>query len=114
MLTNLDTFYWEQPEPNQGFMLALRHYILQYDSDITEKWKYKLPFFYYKESPFCYIWKDAKTQQPYLGIVKAQKIEDSLLVQGNRKKMKILPMDAYKEIPIADIDRIFNKLMPLY
>jgi hypothetical protein len=87
MLRELDTFYLSQDEPNRGFMLGLRQYILNYDTHFSEKWKWKLPFFYYKNKAFCYIWKDKKTKQVYLGIVQANKINHPLLIQGNRKKI---------------------------
>jgi hypothetical protein len=41
----------------------------------------------YKNQPFCYIWKDSKTQQPSIGIIKGNFINNHLLVQGNQKKI---------------------------
>ena len=79
MINQLELFYLQQPEPNQSYMLALRQYILDSNNDFHEKWKWKIPFFYYKKKPFCYIWKNAKTQQPYLGIVKADLFDHPLL-----------------------------------
>ncbi len=114
MLQKLDEFYLQQPEPNRGFMLGLRRYILDFDIHITEHWKWKLPFFYYKNKPFCYIWKEAKTGQPYLGIVKAEQIEHPLLVRGNRKKIKVLCFDNNVDLPIDLVDEIFKKLIKLY
>lgn len=113
MLQKLDAFYLDQPEPNRSYMLGLRGFILNYSPDIMEHWKWKLPFFYYKNKPFCYIWKDAKTQQPYLGIVKANLIEHPLLIKGNRKKMKVLYFDVSKDIPIELLDKIFKMIFEL-
>ncbi len=114
MLQKLDEFYLIQPEPNRSFMLGLRHFILDFDVEITERWKWKLPFFYYKNKPFCYIWKDSKTGQPYLGIVKAAFIKHPLLVQGNRKKMRVLYFDNHKDIPIDLLEDVFKELIKLY
>ena len=114
MLRELDQFYLEQPEPNRSFMLGLRAFFLNYDTAITEAWKYRLPFFYYKNKPFCYIWKDKKTQQPYIGIVKAGLIEHPLLIKGNRKKMKVLYFDTSKDIPVKLLDEVFQLAMNLY
>ncbi len=114
MLRKLDQFYLEQPEPNRSFMLSLRSFFLNYDAGITEKWKYKIPFFYYKNKPFCYIWKDNKTQQPYVGIVKADEFEHPLLIKGNRKKMKVLYFDTTEDIPVKLIDEIFKLQMALF
>jgi len=114
MLPELDNFYLAQAEPNQSFMLGLRSFILNYDDHITEEWKYKLPFFYYKGKPFCYIWKDNKTQEPYIGIVKADRFDHSSLIQGNRKKMKVLYFNPIKDIPTKLIDEIFQLMMRYY
>jgi len=114
MLRELDQFYFEQPEPNRSFMLGLRDYFLSFNENISEEWKYRLPFFYYKNKPFCYIWKDKKTQQPYIGIVKADLIEHPLLIQGNRKKMKVLYFDTSQDIPVKIIDEIFQLAMRFY
>lgn len=114
MLRELDQFYLEQPEPNRSFMLSLRSFILKYDSEISEEWKYQLPFFYYKNKPFCYIWKDNKTQQPYIGIVKADLFEHLELIKGNRKKMKVLYFNTSKDIPVKLIDEIFKLAIKQY
>ncbi len=95
-------------------MLSLRSFFLKYDTEITEAWKYRLPFFYYKNKPFCYIWKDSKTQQPYIGIVKASLIEHPLLIQGNRKKIKIISFKPSEDIPVLLIDEIFQLAMQFY
>jgi len=114
MLQQTTDFYLQQPEPNQSFMLGLRQIILGLDEEITELWKWKLPFFYYRNKPYCYIWKDAKTQQPYLGFVKSDPIKHPLLYKGNRKKMKVLYFDIQEDIPIGLLEEIFKLLKPFY
>lgn len=114
MLREIDTFYLEQTEPNRSFMLGLRDYIRTYHEEITEEWKWKLPFFYYKGKPFCYVWKVQKTQQPYLCIAKSHLFEHFQLIQGNRKKMKALYFDVTKDIPVNLIDEIFQLAMEYY
>lgn len=114
MLREIDTFYLEQNEPNRSFMLGLRDFILHYHKDITEEWKWKLPFFYYKGKPFCYVWKVQKTQQPYLCIVKSDLFEHPQLIQGNRKKMKALYFDTSKDIPINLVDEVLQLAMQYY
>ena len=43
MLQKRDEFYLTQPEPMHSFMLGLGHFILDFDTEITEHWKWKLP-----------------------------------------------------------------------
>jgi hypothetical protein len=114
MLQQTADFYLQQPEPNQSFMLGLRQVILDLDDEMTEHWKWRLPFFYYKNKPYCYIWKDAKTQQPYLGFVKGDRIEHALLYKGNRKKMKIFSFDNKEDIPVLLLKDLFQLLKPFY
>ena len=94
--------------------MALREIILNFNSHITEHWKYKVPFYYYKGKPFCYLWQDNKTQQPYIGIVKGQHIRHPELVQGNRKKMKVFMIDPHKDIPIEALYLVFSDALKYY
>ncbi|MFC2109859.1 DUF1801 domain-containing protein [Bacteroidota bacterium] len=99
-LKDLDTFYDKLPEPNKGCFLAIRTLLLAYNKEIEELKKYGLPFFYYKKKPFCYLWKDKKTQIPYIGIAKGFLIEHPSLVKGDRTRIKIFTVH-----PNHDIDK---------
>lgn len=114
MLSDIEAFYDKQPEPNKSCMLYLRNCILQVHPEITQEWKYKLPFFYFKGKMFCYLWIDKKTKHPYIGITKGKYIEHKKLVQGNRKLMKVLPVNPNKSIPVKTIHEILNKAIELY
>lgn len=106
MLSEIDNFYLEQDEPLKGCFLALREIVLAIDENITEHWKYKLPFFYYKGKMFCYFWRDKKTHEPYIGVVQGLKIDHPLLEQGNRSRMKILRIDPNADLPLEVIHQI--------
>ena len=84
------------------------------DDNITPEWKYKLPFFYYKGKMFCYLWKDKKTGEPYIGIVEGQRIESKYLEQGDRKRMKILRVNPNKDINVEVITSILNQALIFY
>jgi hypothetical protein len=73
-----------------------------------------MPFFCYKGKMFCYIWLDKKTHLPYLGIVQGKNIDHPLLKQGDRARMKILPIDPASDLPVSTIDAIFRKAMLFY
>jgi len=94
--------------------MALREIILKFDTQVTEHWKYKVPFYYYKGKPFCYLWQDNKTQQPYIGIVKGHLIDHPNLTKGNRKKMKVFMIEPEKDIPIEDIYEVFKSSTKFY
>jgi hypothetical protein len=114
MLTPLENFYLKQPEPNRSCMLSLRDLILRFDSDITQEWKYGLPFFYYKGKMFCYLWMNKKTKIPYIGIVKGLLLQHPELLQEKRAKMKVLPVDPSADIPVEKIISILNDCRALY
>lgn len=114
MLSAMNRFFLEQDEPNKSCFLALRKTILCFDKQITEHWKYKLPFYYFKGKPFCYLWKDKKTNQPYIGIVKGHHINNPMLIQGNRKKMKVLMIDPNADLPVEEIYLVFEEATHLY
>jgi len=108
MENELDNFYLNQSEPNQSCFLALRDIIKSFNPNITADWKYKLPFFMYKGKMFCYLWKDKKTNIPYIGIVNGGGIDHPKLEAGNRKKMKTLTINPAKDIDIELVLEILN------
>ncbi len=99
----LDQFYAKLEEPEQSCLLALRQVLVNFDPNISEEWKYKLPFFYLNKKPFCYFWFHKKYQQPYIGIVKGHLVNHPLLLQEKRKQMKILLANPNTDLPLADI-----------
>lgn len=110
----LENFYWKQKEPNKSCFLALRDIILNLDNEITIAFKYKLPFFLYKGKMFCYLWQNNKTKEPYIGVVKGSDVEHPALIQGDREKMKILPINPNKDINIELIYQILKMAMKEY
>jgi hypothetical protein len=87
---------------------------LNVDKDITERWLYGMPFFYFKGKRFCYLWIHKKQKKPYIGIVDGNKIDDPALLPEKRTRMKILLIDPRKKIPIKKINSILKKTLTLY
>ncbi|WP_417602570.1 DUF1801 domain-containing protein [Owenweeksia hongkongensis] len=109
----IDNFYLNLTEPNRGCMLSLRDIISNYHPDITQEWKYRLPFFYLKGKMFCYLWVDKKTTHPYIGFTDGGKMEHPSLIQGDRKRMKILLIDPNNDIPLNLLKEILNEALAL-
>ncbi len=114
MLRDIDNWYLNKEEPNRSCLQALRDWILKYDNDITEAWKYRMPMFLYRGKMFCYLWTDKKTGQPYIGIVKGKFIDHPLLIQAKRAKMKVLYFDPLEDLPLEIIDEIFSAAKVFY
>ncbi len=110
----LDNFYLQQDEPVKGTLLALREIILQQDKDVTNAWKYGMPFFCYKGKTFCYLWFHKKYKQPYIGIVEGKRFDEPFLIQEDRSRMKIMLFDPNKDLPLKSIENILQKSINLY
>jgi len=114
MLKDIENFYHLKEEPVRSCLLALRAIILNKSPEITEAWKYKLPFFSFRGKMFCYLWVQRATGHPYIGIVEGIRIQHPLLIQEKRARMKILLLNPDEDIPVATIDQILNEAIKLY
>ena len=112
-MRELDNFYLQHDEPIKGTLLALRDIILQQDKEVTNAWKYGMPFFCYKGKMFCYLWLHKKHKEPYIGIVEGKKINHPDLLQEKRARMKILLIDPDKNIPVRKINSILKEALSL-
>ena len=103
MSSDLNSWYLDQPEPNQSCLLALRDLILHTYSGLSETRKYSMPCFILSNRAFCYLWIDKKSQNPYILFVDGQLMNHPSLQIGDRKRMKIFPVDPDKDIPVKAI-----------
>jgi hypothetical protein len=113
-MRELDNFYLQQDEPIKGTLLALREIILQQDEEVTNAWKYGMPFFCYKGKMFCYLWFHKKHKQPYIGIVEGKRFDEPFLIQEDRSRMKIMLFDPNEDLPLQTIENILQKAINLY
>jgi len=114
MLRPIDTYFLQKEEPLKSYLLALREIILQYDKNITEAWKYGMPFYCYNGKMCCYLWTHKKFNQPYLGIVEGQRINHPGLIIEKRARMKIMLFDPHKDIPLKTVHAILKEVVALY
>ena len=114
MLREIDDYFLQKDEPVKGCLLFLRDYIQNFDANITEAWKYKMPFYCYKGKMFCYLWVQKKNGLPYIGIVDGKKIDHPGLIIENRSRMTIFLIDPNKDLPIDEIDSILKMAIKLY
>lgn len=114
MLKELDNFYDQLEEPNKSVFLFLRQFIPSLDEKITVNWRYKLPFFDYKGKMFCYLWKDKKTNEPYISIVRSENLKHPKLILGERKKMKAYFINPNKDIDVEELRAILVQAMGNY
>ena len=113
-MKELDNFYLQQDEPIKGCLLALKQIILSQDKEISNTWKYGMPFFCYKGKMFCYLWYHKKYKQPYIGIVEGNRFDDPFLIQEKRSRMKIMLLDPNEDLPKETIDSVLQKALKFY
>ncbi len=114
MLRPIDNWYLQKDEPLKTCLQFLRAHILKQDSNITEAWKYGMPFFCYRGKMFCYLWVHKKFHQPYIGIVEGAKINHPDLIQEKRARMKILLLDPGTYIPLKKVNLVLKQVIALY
>lgn len=113
-MSNIDDFFEKLEEPNKSVFLFLKDFIMQYQSDMELHLKWGLPYIYHQKKPLCYIWKDKKSNEPYLSFARGSKMNHPLLIQGNRKLFKILPINPNKDIDVDLISKILDEALKLY
>lgn len=113
-MNQLNNFYLNQPEPNRSCLLALRHIILEQDSEVKETMKYGMPCFCYREKIFCYLWTDKKTTEPYILLVEGKHLHHPALETGKRSRMKIFSIDPHRDLPVDTIRTILNQVLNLF
>ncbi len=107
-------YYLNQAEPNRSCLLALRNIILGFDTHISETVKYGMPCFCYINKPFCYLWTDKKTDEPYILMAKGKQLHHPELKSGNRARMKIFSVSPSEDIPADTIENILQEAIDLY
>jgi hypothetical protein len=113
-MKDIDLYFLQKDEPVKSCLLFMRQHILSFDSNITEAWKYRMPFFCYKGKMFCYLWVHKTNGLPYIGIVEGLKIEHPDLLIEKRWRMKIMLLDPNVDLPLEIIDSILRKAISLY
>lgn len=114
MLREIDNYYLQHEEPINSCLQSLRAYILGKDKNIKEEWRYRMPFYYYKDKMCCYLWVHKKYKQPYVGIVEGKYIDHPDLVAEKRSRMKIILIDPKKDLPVRKLNDIFKQVLKLY
>ena len=112
-MKELDLFYLQKDEPLKSCLLFLRNHILAFDKNITEAWKYRMPFFCYKGKMFCYLWVNKKNNLPYVGFVDGKLMSHPKLLVEKRSRMKILLIDPSKDIPVTLVKSILKEAIKL-
>ncbi|NEU08180.1 DUF1801 domain-containing protein [Flavihumibacter sp. R14] len=113
-MREVDNYYLSNQEPNKSCLLALRSIILSQDTSITETQKWGMPCFCYKKKMFCFLWTDAKTDEPYILMVEGRHLVHPELEAGKRTRMKVFRVNPNNDLPEKTIESILQKALDLY
>lgn len=114
MKEELNAYYLKQAEPNKSCLLALREIILDQSAQVIETQKWGMPCFCVGKKPFCYLWTDKKTTEPYILIVDGKLVDHPALEMGSRAKMKTLPINPNDDLPMEVIREVLGLALGLY
>jgi hypothetical protein len=112
MTTELQNYYYKQPEPIQGCLLALRDIILDIDKQISHRRKYQIPFFYYKEKSLGFLWVVRK--KIMVGFVTDKSVLTHEPGHRHKNKMETMLLAPDEDIPVKIITNKFIQLIELY
>lgn len=113
-LEAFENYFLQQPEPNRSCLIALKAIILDFEDQLKPAWKYKMPFFCYRNKMFCYLWIEKSSGWPYLGVVEGKRVHHPALSMGNRSRMKSLLVDPNIDLPIETIKEILEASVLVY
>ena len=113
MLRDIDAYFLHQEEPLKSCLQFLRTYISTFDAAVTEVWRYRMPFYCYKDKRFCYLWVDKKRNMPYIGFVDGNRLNHPDLLAENRSRMKILLIDPKAAVPVKKINGLIKEAITL-
>ena len=95
-----ENYILNQPERYRSILLHLQVLIENTIPNLELKYKYKIPFYYINNKPFCYLNASHKKQFVDLGFWKGNKIQvhQEHLVTENRKVMVSLRYKCLEDI----------------
>ncbi|EDP95491.1 DUF1801 domain-containing protein [Kordia algicida OT-1] len=111
-----ENYILQQPEPYKTILLQLQVLIENTFQEIELKYKYRIPFYYYKGKPFCYLNASHKRQFVDVGIVKGGEIQihKECLVTEKRKKMASLRYKTIEDIKAEILIEVLKNAASFY
>ncbi len=105
-----------QPEPYRSVLLHLQVIVESSIPEIELLYKYRIPFYYYKKRPFCFLNASHKKQFVDICFVRGNKItiHQDLLVTEKRKKMSSLRYKWIEEINDVVLIEVIKNVLSLY
>jgi len=119
-----ENYILNQKEPFQAILLYVRQIIFNSLPEIEEKFKYKLPFYYYNNKPFCFfnisksnseVFKKGKfADVVFVKGFELKNFENHLIAGNKRSLMKSIPYFSLEEVHPKILKSILLEASKLY
>ena len=112
----IEQYILNQKEPLQSIMLYLRQVIMETLPEVEEKYKYKIPFYYYNNKPLCYLNILKNTNYVDFAFVNGSRLSNKhkLLKAGNNRKMvKSIACSSLENINVTTLKEILLEAISL-
>ena len=105
-----------QPEPYQSIMMHCMATIEACIPEIELRFSYKIPFYYYRGKPFCYLAPNHKDQFMDLGLTKGYQLtlHQDALNGDNRNTVKSIRYYQLETIDQAILVAVLEEAVSLY
>jgi hypothetical protein len=99
----LEQYFLKQKEPLQSVLLYLRQVIMETLPEVEEKYKYKIPFYYYHGKSLCYLNILKNTNYVDLAFVNGFKLSNKQGVLKAGRSRKMVKSIAYYNLENVDV-----------
>ncbi|WP_224483373.1 DUF1801 domain-containing protein [Robertkochia aurantiaca] len=110
-----ENYILNQPEPYRSILLVLQVLIEQkVDKDLDLRFKYGIPFYYYRDKPFCYLNRSGTYVD--MGFNRGSLLEahQHLMEGRNRKMVRSLRYHFPEEIDAEIVEGVLTEARMLY
>ena len=111
-----ENYILKQPEPYRSMLLHLQVIVENTIPEVVLLYKYRIPFYYYKKRPLCFLNASHKNQFVDICFARGNQITiyQDQLVTEKRKKMASLRYKSLEEINDEVLIEILKNVLPLY
>ena len=95
-----EQYFLSQKEPYQSIMLYVRSVIFKALPEVSEKYKYKIPFYYHNKKPLCYLNILKNTNYVDVAFVQGSFLEERFLIlkdDNNRKQVRSIQVKSLED-----------------
>ena len=111
-----EVYILKQPEPYRSILLHIQVMVETTIPEVELFYKYKIPFYYYKKRPLCFLNASHKKQFVDICFVRGNQISihQEQLVTEKRKVMASLRYKSLEEIDDVLLIKVLKDVLTLY